>query len=157
MISKFENILNDYKIKVLEEEPTQSAQQPQPSAKPSASDPMQSNDPSSGQGGAVEPEAPNPEDVVDELEKASKKPWVDLAGVLCRAMEYNWTDEDINRINNALPEGLTIRDFIDIRTSPQIRDKYDSNIVSAAVSLFDQVDKMMDKDSLGDVIPAEDR
>jgi hypothetical protein len=106
---------------------------------------------------AKELEVPNPEDIIDDLEKSSKKPWVDLAGVLARAMEHKWSDDDIKRINDSMPGGLTIRDFINVRTSPSIRDKYDANIVSASVALFDQVDSVMSENDMSEVVPAEER
>lgn len=157
-MSSFDNLIKQYKVdvlKILEEQPAPSGDStpipaaPGPSGSPSV-------DPS-GAADTSEPEPPNPEDVVNELEKTSKKPWVDLAGVLSRAMEYHWTDVDIKRINDSLPGGLTIRDFVDVRTSPQIKDKYDSNIISASVSLFDQVDKLMGENDMDEIVPAEER
>ena len=148
-MSKFDDIMNQYKIDVLQEAPGDPAAVPAP-----APSPVPAVDPTAA---PPEPEGPSAEDVVDELEKSSKKPWADLAGVLGRAMEYRWTDEDIKRINDSMPGGLTIRDFINIRTSPNVKDKYDANIVSSAVALFDQVDKLMGEDDMDEIIPAEER
>ena len=158
-MSSFDNFIKQYRVdvlKILEEQPAPSgASTPEPAAPSPSGDPS-GGDPS-GAADTSEPKLPNPEDVVNELEKTSKKPWVDLAGVLSRAMEYHWTDADIKRINGSLPGGLTIRDFIDVRTSPQIKDKYDSNIISASVSLFDQVDKLMGENDMDEIVPAEER
>lgn len=147
-MSKFDELMEQYKSEVLEEQPPDPAAAPAPDA---------TADPAAAPVEEPEAEGPSPEDVVNELEKSSKKPWADLAGVLGRAMEYRWSDEDIKRINDSMPGGLTIRDFINIRTSPSIKDKYDANIVSAAVNLFDQVDTLMGKDDMDEIIPAEER
>lgn len=144
-MSKFLSLLEKYSKEILTE------------ADPVAPAPDPAMAPDTGMAAAEEPEGPNPEDIIDELEKSSKKPWVDLAGVLGRAMEHKWSDEDIKRINDSMPGGLTIRDFINVRTSPSIRDKYDANIVSAAVALFDQVDSAMSENDMSEVVPAEER
>jgi len=152
-MGKFDNIMEEYRLDILEEQPPQQPPPQDPSMGAGAPPP-----PDGGAGAPPqEPEGPDPEEVVNELEKESKKPWVDIAGTLGRAMEHKWSDQDIQQINNSLPGGLTIRDFVNVRTSPQIRDKYDSKIVSAAITLFDIVDKMMSENDMGEVVPAEDR
>ena len=72
-------------------------------------------------------------------------------------MSQMLTKTSTKQINDAMPGGLTIRDFINVRTSPNIKDKYDANIVSSAVALFDQVDKLMHVDDMDEVVPAEER
>jgi hypothetical protein len=153
-MSVFEEAIAKYRVEVLNEAPGD--QVPAASGAIPPPDPAAAVDPAADPE-AAEPEGPSPEEVVDELEKASKKPWVDLAGVLGRAMEHKWTDEDLNRINNELPGGLTVRDFVDVRTSPRIKDKYDANLVSAAVSLFDKVDKIMNDNGIENIVPADER
>ena len=144
-MSKFDKILEQYKTEILKEQPEVDQTAVEPEA------------PMPDAGVPEEPQAPDPKDVVDELEKASKKPWVDLAGILSRAIEYKWSNDDVNKINESLPGGLTIRDFIDVRTSPRLKDKYDSNIVSSAVTLFDVVEKIMGRDDMDRIVPAEER
>ena len=85
---KFDEIMTTYRTEVLEEEPQVPVQ---PQGAPT-------------QGGIPEPQVPeepqpDPEDVVNKLSKESKIPWVDVAGVLARAIEYNWSDDDIEKIN----------------------------------------------------------
>ena len=144
-MSKFTDMIDEYRTDVLGE-----AEVPAPEGDASAV-------PAPDMAAAEEPEAPSPEDIVNELEKSSKKPWATLAGVLGRAMEYHWTDDEIQRLNDSMPGGLTIRDFVNGRTSPNIKDPYDANTVSAAVKMFDQVDALMKENDMSDVIPAEER
>jgi len=151
-MNKFDEMMREYSKELLDE------QHPDPASAANTGAAAGPVDPAQMPAEPV-PEEPeiDPEEVVNQLEKGSKKPWVDLAGVLARAMEFKWTDEDVNRINNSLPGGLTLRDFVDTRTSPNIRDKYDSNIVSAAIMLFDYVDKKMSDNDVKEVVPAEQR
>jgi len=148
-MTRFDSMMKKYRSEILdEEEMAPAAAAPDPAAAPPP--------PPEGDPAAEEPEI-SPEEVIDELEKASKKPWTDLAGVLSRAMEFKWSDDDVTGINNSLPGGLTLRDFINIRNSPNIKDKYDSNIVSASIMLFDYVDKRMSENNMEEVVPAEER
>lgn len=147
---KFDEILNNYRINILEEQlPNPAAAAPN---EPAAAAPAPTPVPSAG----AEEMPPDPKEVVDKLEKSSKKPWVDLAGVLARAMEYKWSDEEINRINNSLPGGLTMRDFINAREG-KIKDPNDANVVTAAVNFFDQVDNLMGEDDFEEIVPADER
>ena len=147
-MSTFEKMISNYRRDILEEaevpppvdDPAAGGAAPPPEGAPAPEEPM-----------------PDPEDVVDELGKASDKPWVDLAGVLSRTMERQFTNDEINLINESLPEDLTISSFVDARTNPQIRDKYSPNIESAAITLFDIVDKIMSDNGMAEVVPAEQR
>lgn len=143
---RFDSILEEYKM-MLSEQPA-----PPPGGDPGGAPPPPppGGDPGGGMppgggGEGMPPEEPNPEDVVNELEKASKKPWGDLASILARAIDFNFSEQDKQRINSELPGGLTLEDFIDITLSPgesenaSIRNKHDPNIVSAAITLFDTI------------------
>ena len=152
-MSVFEKLLEEYKTEILGEADPNMAGAPAPAPAPA---PEMGGGASPDMGAAPAPEGPSAEDVVDELEKQSKRPFVDLAGTLARAMEYRWTDTDIDRINASLPGGITIQDFIDDQ-SVRIKDKNDPNIVSSAVTFFDLVDKAMKKDDMEEVTPAEQR
>jgi hypothetical protein len=144
-MKSFEKILEDYKLNILnEEEAPPTPAPPPPAPAPQDGEPQQQ-------------EMPDPKKVVDELEKESKKPWVDLAGVLSRAIEHKFSDIEIEQINKSLSGSLTLSDFVAVRESPNIRDKYDANIVSSAVTLFDIVDKIMNHNNMAEITPSEAR
>ena len=152
-MSVFEKLLEEYKTEILGEADPNMAGVPAPAPAPA---PEMGGGASPDMGAAPAPEGPSAEDVVDELEKQSKRPFVDLAGTLARAMEYNWTSTDIDQINASLPGGITIQDFID-ESSTKIKDKNDPNIISSAVTFFDLVDKTLKKDDMEEITPAEQR
>ncbi len=144
-MSKFEDMLNEYKTVSLGEAVPPA---PAPPAPMGAEQGMEAP--------IEEPQGPSAEDVVDELGKKADKPWVDLAGILSRAMEYDFTDDQIDEINNKLPDDLTLTSFIDSRNSGEIRDKYAPNIEAAAISFFDIVEDVMTDNGTREIRPAED-
>ena len=115
-----------------------------------------------GMDGEGEQPQEDPQKQVDNVIKASKKPWVDLAGVLARAMRHQWTDTEIDEINKALAGGLTLSDFaisrinVDDFANPgqqvkktPVDDVYSQEAVRSAVMFFDVVDNVMRRETLG--------
>lgn len=139
-MSSFKNILNEYRKNILGEE----------DIKPDNINPIDNQNTPITQ-------TDTPKDIVDDIEKQSKKPWVDLASILSRAMEYNWSEADIDKINSMLPDGITTTDFINIRQSPKIKDSFGVNIISASIGFFDIIDKIMTDNGRNTIVPAEER
>lgn len=159
-MNKFDSILETYKNTILTEQP---APPPDPQGPPPGPDAGGAPPPPPGgpEGDMPEePEGPSPEDVVNELVKASKKPWADLASILCRAIDYNFKQSDKDEINSKLPGGLTIYDFISITTETDgtdpVQNIHDPNVVSGALNLFDSILPEVMESTPDTVEPAEE-
>lgn len=113
-----------------------------------------------------DPNEVTPADAVDEIYKNSKKPWIDLANVLAQAMFYDFTDEQIQEINNRMSTNNEVainvedfRDYLD-NESKGINDglnPQDDAVKGAAIRVFEIVKDVMASHKIPQVVRAEYR
>jgi len=160
-MTKFDKILIEHALEIIGEQevaPAGGAPAPAPAPAPAGAPPMDA-------GGAMPPEdeGPDQEKIFTDLIKTAKRPWADLASILARAIEHNFSQSDKNFINSIIPGGLTLTDFVsitddgaeDIDMEPSIKDPRDPAVVSAALTLFDKLPGVMTRKTAS-VPPAEE-
>lgn len=146
----FDKMLKDYRVNVLGE----AGEMPPP--------PAPEGDPGMGapppEGGEEEQSAEElAAKATDVLRKAEDRPWVDLAGILCKVILQPPSAEQVAEINNGLPFGLSLSEIANARNSEIIKQMNAPNIVSASMKLYDDVERVISDDGKMEVIPAEER